>query len=487
MNAQGREDRIATAREGRAGRGCSALLPLLMLALAACAPLPPGPNKGAQAEVGTTNAPIEPKAKLALAVVKPAISKSATSKAAPPKTAPPKVATPKVATPKAATPKAATPKAATPKAATSKAATPKPAKLAASRPSVSRKASSSAKVRSDIRSRPILVAPPETLAVTQPTPPPIEEAIVIAATQVEAQGPVELDVAPVLPPVATQESLLPPLRDDYFEEEPVFQRPNYEAPRPLQLPPIKVGVKKPSTSAKNKRRFPVKVEKVAVGDSQIEMVRLGGGSFNMGSRNGDYDERPLHEVTVSPFSMGRYEVTQRQWETVMGENPSYFNDCTECPVDSVSWNDIQQFVVKLNQLTDRQFRLPSEAEWEYACRSGQGEAYCGDSDETQVSWYLDNSGGRAQPVGLLASNAFGLYDMSGNAYEWVEDCWHGGYSGAPSDGRAWSEGDCQRRVLRGGAWYYASAYAATTYRNANMPYSRFIIYGFRLAHDERDK
>ncbi len=204
----------------------------------------------------------------------------------------------------------------------------------------------------------------------------------------------------------------------------------------------------------------------------------------MGSTEGDVDERPMHEVLLPPFKMGRFEVTQKQWLSVMGTNPSYFGDCDDCPVDNVSWDDAQRFIDKLNQLTRRQFRLPSEAEWEYACLAGGDDSYCGGSDETRIAWFSENSQGRSQSVGQLESNAYGLHDMSGNAYEWVADCWHDGYGEAPVDGRAWESGDCQRRVLRGGAWYYASGYAQATYRNANTPFSRFIIYGFRLAHDE---
>jgi formylglycine-generating enzyme required for sulfatase activity len=226
------------------------------------------------------------------------------------------------------------------------------------------------------------------------------------------------------------------------------------------------------------------VERLPVGDTLLEMVKLTGGTFLMGSNAGDVDERPVHEVSIRPFRIGRFEVTQRQWQGVMGTNPSYFAECADCPVDSVSWEDIQLFLAKLNQQPGKPFRLPSEAEWEYACRAGEDTAYCGDSDETQNAWFAANSGGRSQPVGKLAPNGFGLYDMSGNAYEWVADCWHSGYGDAPADGAAWSAGDCQRRVLRGGAWYYAPAYGGATYRNANTPYSRFVIYGFRLAQDE---
>jgi len=228
---------------------------------------------------------------------------------------------------------------------------------------------------------------------------------------------------------------------------------------------------------------PAKIERIHVGNSQIEMVVLPGGSFKMGSREGDIDEQPVREVVLPSFRIGRLEVTQQQWVAVMGDNPSHFMECANCPVDSVSWDDAQRFIARLNERSGREFRLPSEAEWEYACRAGGDAPYCGEGDETALAWHAANSGGRSQPVGGLAPNPFGLYDMSGNAYEWVADCWHENYIAAPADGDAWVNGDCRRRVLRGGAWYYSSAYSAATYRNANTPYSRFIIYGFRLAHD----
>lgn len=249
-----------------------------------------------------------------------------------------------------------------------------------------------------------------------------------------------------------------------------------KAPKPKAL--------NPTTHKRPKRQIHVKVKKLRIRGKLLEMVKLPGGKFQMGSLGGDADEQPRHEVSLMPFQIGRYEVTQQQWQSVMGSNPSYFDGCADCPVDSVSWDEIQQFIQKLNRLTGRKFRLPSEAEWEYACRAGGQERYCGDSDKAQVVWYSQNSDGRSQRVGYLTPNAFGLYDMSGNIYEWVADCWHSGYVGAPSDGRAWTSGACQRRVLRGGAWYYSPAYATATYRNANISSSRFIIYGFRLAHDD---
>jgi formylglycine-generating enzyme required for sulfatase activity len=254
------------------------------------------------------------------------------------------------------------------------------------------------------------------------------------------------------------------------------------SPAPVATAPLKGE----ATTARPPRQIQIttRVERVPVGATWIAMVELPGGILSMGSLDGDIDERPVHGVTLSPFRIGRLEVTQGQWRAVMGDSPLAVGDCDDCPVEGVSWDDTQRFITRLNQQTGHSFRLPSEAEWEYACRAGGSEPYCGDADVAQVAWYVGNSGGRVQPAGRLAPNGFGLHDMSGNLYEWVADCWHGSYTDAPRDGAPWLQGECQRRVLRGGAWYYSAAYARATYRNANTPQSRFLIYGFRLAQDE---
>jgi formylglycine-generating enzyme required for sulfatase activity len=191
----------------------------------------------------------------------------------------------------------------------------------------------------------------------------------------------------------------------------------------------------------------------------IEMVYIPPGSFMMGSTNGVADEKPVHEVTINySFYMGKYEVTQAQWQAVMGSNPSSFKDCGgNCPVEEVSWNDAQNFINKLNEANDGyKYRLPSEAEWEYACRAGTtGDYYAADVDD--IGWY-DKSGKKTHAVGGKQPNAFGLYDMSGNVWEWCKDWYHDSYNGAPTDGSAWLTGGEQKyRVLRGGSWLsYAS-------------------------------
>lgn len=185
-----------------------------------------------------------------------------------------------------------------------------------------------------------------------------------------------------------------------------------------------------------------------------EMVILSAGSFDMGSNNGDSDEKPVHTVRIgNPFAMGKTEVTQGQWRSIMGSNPSLFSSCgDDCPVEGVSWDDAKIFIQRLSVKTGKAYRLPSEAEWEYACRAGGTHTYCGGEDIDSVAWYKSNSGNNTHSVATKQANAWGLHDMSGNVWEWVEDCWTKNYNGAPTDGNAWTSGGCDRRVLRGGSW-----------------------------------
>ena len=154
--------------------------------------------------------------------------------------------------------------------------------------------------------------------------------------------------------------------------------------------------------------------------------------------------------------MGKFEVTQAQWETVMGNNPSWFKGANR-PVEQVSWNDAQAFLKKLNAASV-QFRLPSEAEWEYAARAGTQTAYAFGDDPNQLgkyAWFDDNSGNETHSVGQKKPNGFGLYDMHGNVWEWVADTWHDNYTGAPNDGSIWGKlGDKKAKVLRGGSWNF---------------------------------
>ena len=179
--------------------------------------------------------------------------------------------------------------------------------------------------------------------------------------------------------------------------------------------------------------FAVEEETIYVGDVNIEMVKVEGGTFDMGATKEQEEpwdsEKPVHKVTLSSFSIAKTEVTQELWQAVMGNNPSYFKG-SNLPVEVVSWNDCQEFIRKLNAMTGYNFRLPTEAEWEFAARGGnksQHYQYSGSNDVGSVAWYGDNSGGKTHPVATKAPNELGIYDMSGNVWEWCED-WYGSYS-----------------------------------------------------------
>lgn len=197
------------------------------------------------------------------------------------------------------------------------------------------------------------------------------------------------------------------------------------------------------------------------------MVYVSGGTFTMGGTSEQesddyYNEKPTHSVTLSSYYICKYEVTQALWRDIMGSNPSYFKG-DNLPVEQVSWNDCQTFINRLNCYTGRNFCLPTEAEWEFAARGGNysrhykysGSNYIGD-----VAWYNDNSGNRTHPVGTKQANELGLYDMSGNVWEWCSD-WYGSYKTGPSSGSA--------RVRRGGSWSYYNQCCRSAFRSYGTP------------------
>ena len=223
---------------------------------------------------------------------------------------------------------------------------------------------------------------------------------------------------------------------------------------------------------------------------ESRMVRVEGGSFTMGctaeQQNCGKDEKPLRNVRVGSFRIGKYEVTQELWRAVTGDSPSAFGNCPHCPVETVSWDDIQEFLQRLNSLGGA-YRLPSEAEWEYAARGGKRSRrfqYSGSDDWAEVAWYYENAGNRTNPVARKKPNELGLFDMSGNVREWVQDCWHDSYAGAPTDGTAREEGDCVRRVIRGGSWYGKPSYVRSANRFWYATYFRNNNLGFRIAVSE---
>ena len=260
-----------------------------------------------------------------------------------------------------------------------------------------------------------------------------------------------------------------------------------------------------------------------------EMVDIPAGTFRMGDMTGegwDPKEKPVHSVTLPAFGMGKYEVTVGQfrrfveatgYRTEAERNTDLIPGCAiytdegwkyggswrnpgfsvgdKHPVVCVSWNDAEAFVKWLNGMTDGKFRLPSEAEWEYAVRAGSSKKYHFGNDEALLCRYgnhddywgefcSDGVGERTAEVGRYQPNSFGLYDMHGNVYEWVEDCWNESYRYAPRNERAWMQGDCRRRVVRGGSWFSGPRSLASAIRGQHSRSHRFVTLGFRLAQDK---
>jgi formylglycine-generating enzyme required for sulfatase activity len=251
------------------------------------------------------------------------------------------------------------------------------------------------------------------------------------------------------------------------------------------------------------------------GNIKLEMIKILAGSFTMGSD--EYDgEKPKHQVKLQEFYLGKYPVTQEQYESVMGNNPSNFQDNPKNPVEQVSWDDAKEFCQKLNQFTGKKYRLPTEAEWEYACRAGtQTRYYFGDDQSflKEYAWYGDNSGDsfldtikmwdadpnwenyykklmdnncKTHPVGEKKLNNWGLYDMSGNVWEWCEDPWHDSYANKPKNiknngNTIWSSSDISFRVLRGGSWDDDSGGCRSADRDRFDAGVRSDFIGFRLA------
>lgn len=242
----------------------------------------------------------------------------------------------------------------------------------------------------------------------------------------------------------------------------------------------------------------------------FKMVFVEGGTFVMGATNEQNsnvtdDEKPVHKVTINSYYIGQTEVTQALWKAVMGDNPSHFSDNLQCPVEQVDWNDCQEFIVKLNQLTGKNFRLPTEAEWEFAARGGtksKDYKYSGSNILNDVAWYYENSGisklqdalwsgdsivpnkCRTHPVGIKNANELGLYDLTGNVCEWCAD-WYGVYSHTeqinpigPNNG--------SKRVLRGGGWCYPASFCRVSCRFKDIPEDeeKFAGFGLRLAHSK---
>ena len=221
----------------------------------------------------------------------------------------------------------------------------------------------------------------------------------------------------------------------------------------------------------------------------IEMVLIPAGSFKMGRdpnfEDGSGDETPQHSVKISrPFYMGKTEVTQEQWVRVMGTNPSVFKGRTN-PVENVSWEDVQTFIARLNEKEGtKAYRLPTEAEWEYAARAGGTGKYCFGDDEGELgayAWYDDNSGEKTHPVGQLKANTWGLYDVHGNVWEWTQDWYSDSYYASSPGTDPVGPTSGSDRVWRGGSWDDSAYRARAASRSSNTPGVRSYYLGFRLS------
>ena len=226
----------------------------------------------------------------------------------------------------------------------------------------------------------------------------------------------------------------------------------------------------------------------------LEMIAILAGGFLMGSRAGcGYsDEHPQHSVRVGSFFMGKYPVTQEQWEAVMGWMPPCRCQGAKRPVDRVSWYDAVEFCERLSEKTGRTYRLPSEAEWEYACRARTTTPfYCGETITTDLANYVGEHTYLSEPkgvyrhetteVGSFPPNPFGLYDMHGNVWEWCADAWHDDYAGAPTGGGVWESGAASHRVLRGGCWHDPPGLCRSAARLKHVPGEGEDFFGFRVA------
>lgn len=249
-----------------------------------------------------------------------------------------------------------------------------------------------------------------------------------------------------------------------------------DAQKPIRRPNDKSSVSSAAIENNRKNTGQNNEENRIIKNILANMVFVEGGDFKMGSdsKDANRDEKPMHTEKVSSFYIGKYEVTQKEWKTIMGENPSSFTG-EDLPVDNISWEECQEFIEKLNHKTGKTFRLPSETEWEYAAKGGKkskGYTYSGGNDLGKVAWYNGNSGNKTHRVGIKLPNELGLYDMSGNVWEYTSDSWNDNYD-SPRNSR--------NKVRRGGGWDYAANGCRVTYRVAQGRYNRRSSFGLRLA------
>jgi formylglycine-generating enzyme required for sulfatase activity/class 3 adenylate cyclase len=259
------------------------------------------------------------------------------------------------------------------------------------------------------------------------------------------------------------------------------------APLPTARPPTPSA---PTQAAVVPPRPPARQRDAAPAIPEPEMIPIAGGTFRMGSTE-DPSEQPVHNVTVQPFLMAKYPVTIRQWQACVAAKACTYvpNGIDDAPINNLSWVDAQQFTDWLFQTTQRRYRLPSEAEWEYAARGGTATRFWWGNAMQPGFADCKGCGGShdaVQPakVGALPANPFGLHDIGGGVSEWVADCWHKNYRGAPADGSAWLGPDCQERVLRGGSWRNDPSYIRPSSRDYYDASVRYPTHGMRLARSQ---
>jgi formylglycine-generating enzyme required for sulfatase activity len=221
---------------------------------------------------------------------------------------------------------------------------------------------------------------------------------------------------------------------------------------------------------------------------KYNMVYINGGTFSMGTSAGNNDERPIHQVALSSFYISKFEVTQHQWKSIMTDNPSFNKGCSNCPVENISWDDANRFISTLNALTNERYRLPTEAEWEFAAKGGAlslNYTYSGHRRLAKIGWYYENSLRRSHPVGQKVSNELGIVDMSGNVAEWCADWYGKNYYGLSGPENPKGPANGNEKVFRGGSWDDYEEYCKIIKRNRNNTTFKSRAIGFRLAKDGR--
>jgi formylglycine-generating enzyme required for sulfatase activity len=222
-------------------------------------------------------------------------------------------------------------------------------------------------------------------------------------------------------------------------------------------------------------------------EMKFEMILIEGGTFDMGSMDAGEEEKPVHTVTLNSFYIGKYEITQQQWVDVMNLNPSKFNTCPQCPVESVSWNDVCKFIQVLNASSGKKFRLPTEAEWEFAARGGnktKGFIFSGSNNADEVAWFSSNSDNKIHPVGEKSPNELGIYDMSGNVSEWCSDLYDPTYYVRSPANNPQGSKYGREHILRGGCWIGSPDNGHVSGRQWHLPVLTSDLNGFRLAQSQ---